>query len=490
LIESVRDYAIFMLDIEGRVATWNRGAEAINQYSAEEIVGHHIATFFTREDRAAGKPQRLLSLAIRDGRVEDEGWRVRKDGKRFWAEATITALNDDGGALVGFAKVTRDLTTRKIAEDRLRQSEQKLRLMVESVRDYAIFMLDPGGNVVSWNSGAQAINGYVASEVIGSHVSRFYTREDLDGGLAERELRVAATEGRFETEGWRIRKDGTRFWASVVLSSMRDETGRLVGYTKVTRDLTEKRHAEQEVMEAELAAALEREKAKRAEEAVRERDVFLSVAAHELRTPLTALQLKLQTMLVTLQKALPPEHVGTAVSRIGDAIRQSDRLAELVERLLDVSRIAAHRFELSLEETDLKPLLEAAVSDLRSPSQVINLVLEGDCTGCWDRRRLDQVVLNLLSNAVKYGRGNPIDVSLSCDDQVKLVVKDRGIGIAQQDKDRIFGLFERAVPMQNFGGLGLGLYITRYIVEAHGGTIELESQPEVGTTVTVTLPKR
>jgi signal transduction histidine kinase len=243
-------------------------------------------------------------------------------------------------------------------------------------------------------------------------------------------------------------------------------------------------------MEAELAAALEREKAKRAEEAVRERDVFLSVAAHELRTPLTALQLKLQTMLVTLQKALPPEHVGTAVSRIGDAIRQSDRLAELVERLLDVSRIAAHRFELSLEETDLKPLLEAAVSDLRSPSQVINLVLEGDCTGCWDRRRLDQVVLNLLSNAVKYGRGNPIDVSLSCDDQVKLVVKDRGIGIAQQDKDRIFGLFERAVPMQNFGGLGLGLYITRYIVEAHGGTIELESQPEVGTTVTVTLPKR
>jgi PAS domain S-box-containing protein len=262
LVESVRDYAIFALNPGGYVRTWNEGAARLKGYTRAEILGRHFSAFYPPEDVAAGKPNRLLETAARIGRVEDEGWRVRKDGSRFWANVVITALHDELGTLVGFAKVTRDLTERHRAEEALRASEERFRLLVESVKDYAIFMLDETGHIATWNAGAERIKGYRAGEIIGRHFSVFYPQDKIDEGFPQYELEVAAREGRFEDEGWRVRKDGSRFWANVVITALRDETGKLIGFAKVTRDLTQRRAGEEQArrLAAEEAARAEAER--------------------------------------------------------------------------------------------------------------------------------------------------------------------------------------------------------------------------------------
>src|SRR6185503_13799491 len=211
----------------------NAGAQRIKGYAPSEIIGRHFSTFYPEIDARSGKCERELEIALRDGRVEDEGWRVRKDGTQFWANVVITAVRDSSGQLVGFAKVTRDLTERRLAEEQRRAAEERFQLLVESVKDYAIFILDPRGHVSTWNTGAERIKGYRAEEIIGSHFSRFYPEEDVRAGKCELELEGAARDGRFEDEGWRIRKDGSRFWANVVISAIRDATGNLVGFSKV-----------------------------------------------------------------------------------------------------------------------------------------------------------------------------------------------------------------------------------------------------------------
>ena len=262
LVESVRDYAIFVLDPAGNIVTWSAGAARLKGYTRGEILGRHFSVFYPPEDVAAGKPDRELEAAARTGRVEDERWRVRKDGSRFWASVVITALRDELGTLVGFAKVTRDLTDQHVSAEALRASEERFRLLVESVRDYAIFMLDPGGHVATWNAGAKRIKGYDASEIVGRHFSVFYPDEKTAEGFPQYELEVVAREGRFEDEGWRVRKDGSRFWANVVITALRDTTGTLVGFAKVTRDLTERRASEERArrLAAEEAARTEAER--------------------------------------------------------------------------------------------------------------------------------------------------------------------------------------------------------------------------------------
>src|SRR5919107_922820 len=294
LVEGVKDYAIFMLDPEGKVASWNEGAHRIKGYRQQEILGHHFSIFYPEEDLKRSKPERELEIAQEKGTYEEEGWRVRKDGSRFWASVLITALWDEAGGLRGFAKVTRDITERKRAEEEirqlnknlenrveertsqleaavaeleshqreLRQSEERFRILVEGVSDYAIFMLSPDGRVVSWNEGAERIQGYEVSEVVGEHFSVFYTEEDIDRGLPGEELRVAAIEGRFEEEGWRVRKDGTLFQAEVVITALRDEAGNLRGFSQVTRDITARKEAEEALRTslrrmADLKAALD-----------------------------------------------------------------------------------------------------------------------------------------------------------------------------------------------------------------------------------------
>ena len=245
LVAGVRDYAVFLLDRQGNVLTWNAGAERIKGYRAEDIIGQHFSRFYPKDVVMSGWPAHELSEASATGRFEDEGWRVRKDGSRFWAKVVITALRDPAGEVRGFLKITRDLTDRKQAEEKLRLSEERFRLLVESVKDYAIFMLDPQGRVATWNQGAQHIKGYTADEIIGQHFSRFYPPEVVERGWPDEELRRATAEGRFENEGWRVRKDGSRFWANVVITAVRDESGVLRGFAKVTRDLTERRQAEE-----------------------------------------------------------------------------------------------------------------------------------------------------------------------------------------------------------------------------------------------------
>ena len=245
LVHGTTEYAIFMLDPQGRVVTWNAGAERIKGYKAEEIIGQHFSRFYPQDAIDRGWPAHELKVAAAEGRFEDEGWRIRKDGSRFWANVVITALRDGQGDLQGFSKVTRDLTARKQAEESLRRSEERFRLLVEGAKDYAIFLLDPQGNIASWNPGAERIKGYKADEIIGQHFTRFYPQEAIDRGWPAHELKIARAEGRFEDEGWRLRKDGSRFWANVVITALHDEAGSFVGFSKITRDLTERKKSEE-----------------------------------------------------------------------------------------------------------------------------------------------------------------------------------------------------------------------------------------------------
>jgi PAS domain S-box-containing protein len=250
LVESAEDYAIFMLDTSGVIRSWNRGAQRLKGYTAAEAIGRHFSMFYPQEAIDRGWPEEELRRAAADGRIEDEGWRLRKDGSRFWANVLISAMRDASGALIGYSKVTRDLTERREHEQRLLESERSLRLLVEGVQDYAIFRLDPEGVIASWNAGAQRLKGYAPEEILGRHFSVFYTPEAIASGWPQEELRRAVRDGRFEDEGWRVRRDGTLFWANVVITAIQDQ-GRLIGFSKITRDLTERRLHEEALRESE-----------------------------------------------------------------------------------------------------------------------------------------------------------------------------------------------------------------------------------------------
>ncbi len=251
LVQGVTDYALYMLSAEGVIMSWNAGAERMKGYAPDEIIGRHFSQFFTPEDRETGLPQKALAQARQLGRFESEGWRIRKDGTRFWVSAIVDAIHDESGAFVGFAKITRDLTERHVAQRALAESERRFRMLVQGVTDYAIFMLDPSGIVTNWNAGAERIKGYTADEIVGRHFSMFYPAEQRAAGAPARALATAARDGSFTAEDWRIRKDGTRFFASVVIDPIRGEDGKLIGFAKITRDITERRKAEDALRESE-----------------------------------------------------------------------------------------------------------------------------------------------------------------------------------------------------------------------------------------------
>jgi len=474
LVEGVIDYAIFILDRGGHISTWNAGAERIKGYRAHEIIGKHFSIFYPPEAVTRGVPAHELEVAQREGRLEDEGWRLRKDGTPFWANVVITVLRDDSGRHLGFSKVTRDLTDRRRQEEALRHSEERFRLMVESVRDYAIFMLDPGGYITSWNAGAERIKGYRPAEIIGKHFTVFYPPDALARGLPEHELEVAQREGRCEDEGWRLRKDGTRFWANVVITALFDATGRLRGFAKVTRDLTERERLE----------ALELKG--------RQTSEFLAMLGHELRNPLAPIRNAVE--IIRARDVKDPR-----VSWASDAIdRQVNHLSRLVEDLLDMSRIASGKVTFHKEPLDLAVLVSHVVEPTRllleERKHSLSLTLpdeplrvNGDVT------RLSQVVLNLLNNAAKYTpRGGQIWVTLRREDgQAILSVRDNGIGMAPDLVPRVFDLFiqgERALDRSE-GGLGIGLTLVRKLVGHHGGTVDAFSAgPGQGSEFVVRLP--
>lgn len=362
------------------------------------------------------------------------------------------------------------------AED-LVDSGQKFRLLVESVKDYAIFMLDPKGRVATWNAGAERIKGYSASEIIGQHFSRFYEDEEARSGICEFELEIAAREGRFEAEGFRVRKDGTRFWANVVITALRRTSGELVGFAKVTRDLTERKKLEEE-----------RLRRAQVEEALRLRDEFLSVVSHEFKTPLSVLELQIDA-LTRQMDSLDPGFV----KNVQRAKRSSDHLLRTVDAILEVTRITSGTFALKREEFDLADAVSHAVESVRAQAELagceLALDLETPLVGSWDRRRLQQVVTQLLLNAITYAAGAPIRIHLKRRaDEACLEIIDGGPGLHPQDLERIFDRFERAASMRHFSGLGLGLYLAREVAQAHGGSVNAVNTDGRGAHFVVHLP--
>jgi PAS domain S-box-containing protein len=502
LIDAIQDYAIFIIAPDGVIRSWNSGASRTMGYEAEEAIGSHLSIFYEPDAIAARKPQTELEIVAREGRVEDEGWRIRKDGTRFWADTIITPLRTPAGEITGFANVTRDLTQRRSADEELRQSEEMFRLLVASVKEYAIFLLDPGGHVMTWNAGAERIKGYKPRDIIGHHFSEFYMEEDIRDGKPARELVIARERGSVEDEGWRLRKDGSRFWANVVITAIFDGKGDLRGFTKVTRDMTERRRAEEvqhalvEQREARLLAEGERRRAEasfRAEqEANRAKDEFLMTLSHELRTPLTSI-LGWARLLPTMK---PDEQ---AFSDALVSINRSAQLqARLIDDVLDVSRIVSGKLRLSVEDVDLERLLAGAATTVAPSAAAKRITISTSFSPqlgsiVADAARLQQIVWNLLTNAVKF---TPVNGRIELTarrtaSHVQIAVTDSGAGIDPGFLPHVFEPFRQAENPRTrvHGGLGLGLSIVRYLTEAHGGTVSAESAGlNQGATFSVTLP--
>ncbi len=497
LVESVRDYAIFMLDTDGRVLTWNAGAQRFKGYRADEIIGQHFSRFYPAEALASGLPEHELKVATATGVFEDEGWRVRKDGTLFWANVVITAMRDARGELIGFAKVTRDLTQRRAHEEELRRSEERFRLLIEGLAEYAIFMLDPNGQVATWNIGAERIKGYTAAEIVGRHFSIFYPDEVKESRWPEHELQVAAEKGSFIDTGWRVRKDGTTFWANVTITALRDDTGKLLGYAKLTRDLTEAKRIEaiesinqqrEEMLDAERSARMT------AQRATRLKDEFLATLSHELRTPLSAI---LGWTQVLLRGAIPkgPEEQRRAIEVID---RNARAQVQLIDDLLDLSRIMTGKLRLDLHQVAFSSVVEAAVDSAKPAAEAKNIRLRailgaGQDIVSADSSRLQQVVWNLLTNAIKFTpKGGQVQVLLQrVNSHLELSVSDTGIGIPANYLPHVFDRFSQkdTSTTRAFGGLGLGLAICKQLVELHGGTITAVSEGEGrGATFSVHLP--
>jgi PAS domain S-box-containing protein len=490
LVQSVVDYAIYRLDPDGRVASWNPGAERIKGYSADEIIGEHFSRFYLPEDREAGLPGQVLKQAAREGRFACEGWRVRKDGSRFWAMIVVDAIRE-GGELVGFAKVTRDVTEQHRANLAALESERGFRLLVQGVTDYAIFMLDPEGRVTNWNTGAQRIKGYMADEIVGAHFSKFYTPEDREAQLPCKTLEIAEREGRFAAEGWRQRKDGSRFWASVAIDAIRDENGTLIGFAKVTRDLTERRENELK-LERSQQALFQAQKM----EAVGQ---LTGGLAHDFNNLLTGIMGSLDLMKSRLAKGRLQDLERYIVAAQGAAARA----ATLTHRLLAFSRqqalepkaLDANKLISSMEEL-LRRTVGAGVS--------IETALEAELWICFcDSNQLENAILNLCINArdampeggrVKIETGNAtVDRAVARESDMRegryvvISVSDTGAGMSPEVAARAFDPFFTTKPAGK--GTGLGLSMIYGFAKQSGGAARIDSQVGRGATVKIYLPR-
>lgn len=484
IVEGVLDYGIFMLDPEGRIATWNAGAQRIKGYEASEIIGKHFSIFYPDEDVRSGKPQWELEVAKREGRFEDEGWRIRKDGSRLWANVIITAIRDDGGQLLGFGKVTRDFTERREHEERLRLSEERFRLLVEGVRDYAIYMMDPQGRITTWNAGAERIKGYEASEILGKHFSTFFTEEDVRSGKPQHILELAAKEGHAEQEGWRVRKDGSRFWVNGILTALRDKSGKLIGFSKITRDITERKQ-QQEALNAEI---IEKGKAQRelfeSEKSLRQLSLSLLRTQDEERRRigremhdslgqyLSALKMKLGTVKMR-DTSLSPQ-----------SSKELEQCAGLLEDCVkEVRTISYLLYPPMLEEMGLKSAITWYLEGFTERSGITTCV-EIDS----ELQRLPRdielalfrVLQETLNNVHKHSGSNKVNIKVSkTGETVTVEVRDYGKGLAES-------VLLQAHTQWN-AGFGVGLRGMNERMRQLGGKLTLAAaQP--GTLVRASVP--
>jgi PAS domain S-box-containing protein len=482
LVQGVLDYAICLLDPTGNVASWNAGAERIKGYRAEDIIGRHFSVFYSPEDRLAGLPDKALETARRTGKYESESWRLRKDGTRFFASVVIEALYE-GGRLIGFAKITRDITERMKSRDALNESESAFRLLVSNVTDYALFMLDPTGIVTNWNAGGQRIKGYLPGEIVGRHFSRFYTDADQANGKPARALQIARDAGRYEEEGWRVRKDGSHFWASVIIDPVRNDSGELIGFAKITRDITERRDAQQKLerVQRQLAEAQKMDALGQ----------LTGGVAHDFNNMLMVVGGSIQT----LKKAIGTD---PKLQRAVQAIEAStQRAANLTRQLLTFAR----RQQVNPQRIHVASAV-AAVQDVLATGLGSRVSLTIDVApDAWavkvDRTEFETALVNLLVNArdampdggtaVIAVRNTRLTDEDASGDFVAITVSDTGVGIPPDVVAKVFDPFFTTKPVGK--GTGLGLSQVQGFASQAGGKVTLASELGRGTQITIYLPR-
>jgi len=453
LIENVRDYSITTLDPQGRYNSWNRGSERLLGYTEAEILGQPSAHIFTTEDRERGAPEEEMRIARENGRAEDDRWHVRKDGSRFWASGILTPLWEKSGGLLGYAKIMRDLSARRQAEETLRASEERYRLAVENVQDYAIYHIDPHGYITSWNQGAERIKGYAEPEVLGQHFRLFYTEEDIRDGKPEWEMEIAAREGRCEDEYWRVRKGGQQFWGNEIITAVRTETGDLLGFIKISRDLTRRRMAEEERITAEREASVLAERHRLAQE------------LHDtLAQGFTGIKLQLDAAEEALENA--PEEAKAYVLRARDVARESQIEARRTIRALRL---------YALETRELGVALSHLVQDNTTGSEV---KAQFQVTGtpyplpAPVESEIFRIAQEALTNTMRHSGANHLLLELAfAKTTVRLRIRDDG----------------RGFDPETTGHTGFGLQGIRERVDRLGGSLRLLSAPGQGTELDVTV---
>jgi hypothetical protein len=519
LVDSVTDYAIYMLDPEGRVVTWNVGAERLKGYTAEEALGRDYSVLFPPEDAQMGLPAQELAAAAREGRYETQAWRQRKDGSRFWALVTLTAIRDPERELCGFANVTRDMTAHEAADEAARSHNAQLeryRIIIESIADYVIFTLDSEGRIDGWSSGARSVLGYTDEEAKGREYSMVFTPVEIQAGAPRQEMEEAARQGHCAADNWRVRRDGSLFWASGVLTAIHDETGKLTGYVRVARDMTPQKRLEESL--AMMAADLEGRVAERTSELEasvaelqrknREVEAFVYIVSHDLRAPLVNVQgfvreleescKHLRTVIQSSQNWEPcwsgvqpilDEEMGGALHFISASTAKFERL---INALLGFSRQGQQVYRMV--QVDVRELVASAAANFQQAITEAGAEVEvGDLpsvTG--DVTALGQVFSNLIGNALKYrSPERPLKIEVGGQAKGAMVrywVRDNGLGIPEFAKARLFRVFQRFHPQQAEGE-GMGLAIAYRIVERHGGKTWAESQEGAGSTFNFSLPR-
>ncbi|MBK0403462.1 PAS domain S-box protein [Adhaeribacter sp. BT258] len=475
MVAEVEDYAILLLDQDGYIESWNKGAEKIKGYNAGEIIGKHFSNFYTPEDRVADLPGKLLAEAAAKGSVHHEGWRLKKDGGKFWGSVTITAIHDENELVIGFSKVTRDLTEKKLAEENLRRSEDRYHKMIAEIQDYAILLMDVNGKIENWNKGAEKIKGYKASEIVGRHFSTFYTPDDQATQKPQRLLEKAIKNGRAQDEGWRVRKNGSHFWANVTITTLHNDDGEITGFSKVTRDLTELKKAQATLLNMQ-----------RIEARNDELEQLTYITSHDLQEPLRNISSFIDVFREDYSQKL--DDTGTEMLQFIKAA--TARMSDLINGLLDYGRLGrnSEATEINTQQVvqeicaDLNTLIrETGAEIVTQPLPVI----------VGFRTELRLLLQNLISNAIKFRKPDvKPQVRISAElvqDKWKFAIKDNGIGIESQYLDRIFLIFQRLHTRSQYEGSGIGLAHCKRIAALHHGDLWVTSEPGVGSTFYFTI---